>query len=414
MSKRLFLVIVVMALVLTALPVNVVAQEGEEPARTGLRPDSPEYAIRGPYWVGASDFTIDGEPTLEITVWYPALNPDGVEEEITYAYAIKFDVPEGTVATVLGHAIEDAPLDLSAGPYPLVVLSPGFVMGRAGYAWLAEHLASHGFVVIAPDHKEYFDTTWSDLWKATVTRPQDVLTVIAYADLHTAEGGLLEGLINTDLIAVTGHSYGGYTALATAGARVDIDGFNARCEAAREAGDTNTWLCDLLVPHIDDMAALAGLDPLPEGLWPVWADPRVVAIVPMAGDSYIFDQAGLAEITIPVMAMGGTRDNSTPYEWGTQPTYEYVSSQNRSLVAFERARHMIFTEKCDAVPWLQKLGMGSSCSDPVWDMDRAHDLINHFATAFLLAELYGDEDAAAALSPDAVDFPGITYETTGY
>lgn len=47
-------------------------------------------------------------------------------------------------------------------------------------------------------------------------------------------------------------------------------------------------------------------------------------------------------------------------------------------------------------------------------MDRAHDLINHFATAFLLAELYGDEDAATALAPEAVVFPGITYEATGY
>jgi hypothetical protein len=47
-------------------------------------------------------------------------------------------------------------------------------------------------------------------------------------------------------------------------------------------------------------------------------------------------------------------------------------------------------------------------------MDRAHDLIDHFTTAFLLTELYGDEDAAAALFPEAVTFPGITYETIGY
>jgi hypothetical protein len=31
-------------------------------------------------------------------------------------------------------------------------------------------------------------------------------------------------------------------------------------------------------------------------------------------------------------------------------------------------------------------------------MDRAHDLINHFTTAFLLATLKGDTDAAAALA----------------
>ncbi len=54
------------------------------------------------------------------------------------------------------------------------------------------------------------------------------------------------------------------------------------------------------------------------------------------------------------------------------------------------------------------------CADPVWDVDRAHDLIDHFVTAFLLATLKGDAEAAAALAPDAVSFPGIAYETTGF
>jgi hypothetical protein len=58
--------------------------------------------------------------------------------------------------------------------------------------------------------------------------------------------------------------------------------------------------------------------------------------------------------------------------------------------------------------------MGWFCSDSVWDMDRAHDLINHFTTAFLLATLKDDAEAAAALAPDAVSFPGITYEAQGF
>jgi hypothetical protein len=35
-------------------------------------------------------------------------------------------------------------------------------------------------------------------------------------------------------------------------------------------------------------------------------------------------------------------------------------------------------------------------------------------TAFLRAELKGDADAAAALAPENVSFPGIQYETTAY
>src|SRR5690606_30838507 len=65
-------------------------------------------------------------------------------------------------------------------------------------------------------------------------------------------------------------------------------------------------------------------------------------------------------------------------------------------------------------PDIVALGFPMFCTDPVWDMDRAHDLINHFATAFLLAELKGDAEAAAALAPENVSFPGIQYEATGY
>jgi len=412
--RKWLIFVLVGVLMLAAFPFQVGAQEGAEPVHTGLRPDAPAYAIHGPHWVGAQDLVVDGELPLEITAWYPAMNPQNVEEKITYNYEVKFDFMPDAVATVSGHAIRDASPDLAAGPYPLVVLSPGFTMGRSAYAWLAEHLASYGFVVIAPDHHEMYDETWSDFWRATVTRPQDVLTVIAYADQITAEGGALEGVINTDRIAVMGHSYGGYTALAAAGARFDIGGFTARCDAAREAGDPNVWLCDLLLPHVVEMAALAGFDPVPEGLWPAWTDSRVAAIIPMAGDSYIFDQKGLAEITIPVMALGGTLDSSTPYEWGAHPTYEQVSSAHNILVTFDNAEHMIFSSKCDELPFFGEIGFYAACSDPVWDIDRAHDLINHFTTTFLLATLKGDTDATAALAPDAVSFPGVTYQTMGF
>jgi predicted dienelactone hydrolase len=394
----------------------VAAQDAAGPEPVGLRPDAPPYALHGPYWVGTQDRVIDpdsAEP-LEVTIWYPALNPEGLTEEVTYPATLKFDVPDGTNGIVYGHALKDAALDMTGGPYPLVVFSPGFGAARTNYAHLTEHLASYGFVVIAPDHHEFFDPTWADIPKSTISRPQDVLKVIAFADVLAAAGGSMEGLINMDLIAVSGHSYGGYTALAAAAARFDIQGFNARCDAARAASDPNAWLCDTLVPFEDEMVSLAGLDSMPDGLWPAWADPRVDAIIPLAGDSYIFDQAGLAEITIPVMAMGGTLDTSTPYEWGADPTYEYISSDTKALVTFVNAEHMIFGSTCTDIPWAVELGVSFFCSDPVWDMQRTQDITHHLATAFLLDVLNGDAEAHTALAPAAVDFAGVTYQAEGY
>ena len=409
-----FIRIVVMLVVLTALSAGVMAQEGETVVRTGLRPDAPTYGVRGVYAVGARDLVIDAETPLEISVWYPALNDANLEEVITYPYTLKMDMPPGMTATIAGHALSDAPFDLSAGPYPLVILSTGFAMGRTAYAWLAEHLASYGFVVIAPEHHERYDPTISTFWQADITRPQEVLTVLAYVDEQVATGGAFEGLIDAEVVAVVGHSSGGYTALAAAGGRINMDALQAHCASESVAADPSAWLCGLLLPYVADMADMAGLDAAPEGLWPAWADARIDAIVPMSDEAYKFGQAGLAEITVPVMAMGGTLDTGAPYAWGTALTYEHVSSTTKVLVAFENAEHMIFSSDCDALPLYVDIGFFPLCSDHIWDMDRAHDLINHFATAFLLAELVGDADAAAALAPDGVHFAGVTYEAQGF
>ena len=86
----------------------------------------------------------------------------------------------------------------------------------------------------------------------------------------------------------------------------------------------------------------------------------------------------------------------------------------KSLVAFENGDHMLVVDKCDTMPWLIDMGAYFFCADTVWDMDRAHDLINHFTTAFLLDVLKGDKDAHAALAPSAVSFPGIEYKAEGY
>ncbi len=403
----------IMLLVLSALPASSFAQE-EETIRTGVRPDAPEYGVSGQFSVGVRHQVIDGETPLEMSVWYPALNDGSSDEEVSYPYVIKMDVPPGMTASVFGRALIDAPYDLSAGPYPVVVLSHGFILGRTMYAWHAEHLASHGLVVIAPEHPEQLDDTLSDFWRSAVDRPQDIVTVLDYADEQAQTGGVFEGLIDTNSVAVVGHSLGGYTSLALAGARYDLDSLQTLCDSARAENDPSVWLCDMILPYAAEMADLAGLESVPEGLWPARGDARVDAVVSMAGDAFFFNDAGLAEITVPVMAIGGTADTGSPYTWGTLPTYEHVSSSTRALVAFENAEHMIFGSTCDAIPFFAQIGFYQFCSDTVWDMDRAHDLINHFTTAFLLAELKDDETAAAALAPEAVSFPGVTYDAQGF
>ena len=404
-----------MLLALAALIVSMTVPFGTGTARSGRPPDNTLYAARGPYPVGMRDLATDGEAPLDMAIWYPAADGVNPNAKITYPYKIGMPAPLGTVnfATYRGRADHGAPYDVSGGPYPLVILSPGLSVGPTAYGWLAEHLASYGLVVIAPEHEEQLDGELDVLWQSAVTRPREILAVLAYIEKQAGTGGALAGLIDADTVAVIGHSYGGYTSLALAGARFDIEDFTARCQAAG-ADDPGRWLCDEILPHVGDMAALAGLDSAPEGLWPAWPDPRVDTVVSMAGDAYLFGQAGLAEISVPVMAIGGTGDEDTPYMWGTHPTYEYVSSPVKVRIALDGAEHMIFTGPCEAIPLLLRVLSAEFCEDPGWDRYRAHDLVKHFTTAFLLAELKQDTDAKAALAPSAVDLPDVAYEAQGY
>lgn len=415
LSKFLLVVLVVLALVSAVLFVPT-GLPWLLSGRSGTRSDAPRYALHGPKLVGVRKVTVEDGAPLELTLWYPAQEGENQRARSRYPYQVKMGDPLGTVsiASYSAGAASDAPDDIAEGPYAAVILSPGFSLGASAYAWLAEHLASYGFVVIAVEHQEQFDEELNGLWRATIHRPQDILDVLAYLDDQVGAGGAFAGLVDNELVAVIGHSYGGYTALASAGARIDTASFKALCESAYASSDPNTFLCDEVLPHLDGMAELAGLESIPEGLWPAWADPRVDAIVPLAGDALFFGQEGLANIDAPVMAIGGTLDSDSPYMWGTYPSYEYASSPVKARVALEGAEHMIFTGPCERTSLLLTLFTGEFCSDSSWDRTRAHELVSHFTTAFLLAVLEEDPAAAEALQPDRVDFPGVEYVSEGF
>jgi predicted dienelactone hydrolase len=324
--------------------------------------------------------------------------------------------PFGTVSitSYAGESLLDPPYDLSEGPYPTVILSPGFAVGTSAYAWLAEHLASYGFVVIAVEHHEGFDEELTGLWRGTITRPQDILDVVSYLDDQIDQAESFADLIDLAQVAVVGHSYGGYTALASAGAQIDTASFRTLCESAYESNDPNVFLCDEVLPHLTEMADLGGLNSVPEGQWPAWADHRIDAIIPLAGDALFFGQPGLTKINVPVMAIGGTLDSDSPYMWGTHPTYEYVSSPIKARIALRDAEHMIFTGPCERSSLFFSFFTGEFCSDTTWDRQRAHDLTNHFTTAFLLALFKEDAAAVEALRADQVDFPNVEFVSEGF
>jgi predicted dienelactone hydrolase len=403
-------VMVVLMLSVSVFVSVVSAQDSEGTERTGFRPDAPPYAICGPHPVGVQDFVLDAdsERPLVGSIWYPALNPEGLEELATYDIGLAEVVPAFNVWH--GRAIQNAEPDIASGPYPLLVYSPGNGGSRFYGSFMHDHLASQGFVVISVDHtgntlaENMVDPqAVADYRYATmIHRPHDVTRQIDYAE--TLSTGEWAGLIDLEHVGVYGVSFGGYSALMAGGAQLDLEYFQTWC--ADKPDDPS---CASILGREPEMAALAGLDAVPDGLWPSLDDPRVDAIVPIVpGRGVSIGPDGAAGIDVPIMMIvSGSDTIVNPEEY--LMLYEGIDSE-KTLVWFEHADHMLIGGLCPEA-WQ---AFPIYCWDPVWDLDRAHDLYNHYLNAFFSAELKDDADAAAALAPDVVQFPGISYETTEF
>lgn len=424
--RKFLLIVLLAALVL----VPTLAQD-EGPPRTGFRPDAPPYAIRGPHPVGFMTFD-DGnaERPIDGAIWYPAIQPEGVEEVIVY------DAGVGDIAPIMnfltGHAIQDAEPDTASGPYPLVVSSHGMGSALIATAYLHEQLASHGFVVMALNHP---GNTWRDrmsvnseetqkafieaAFESLVMRPQDISQTIDYAEALAGPDGAMAGVIDMEHIGLIGYSYGGYTALAAVGGQLDFSRMPALCDSGVPASLITNLMCMLHAEDLPDLEArlleVAGVEAEPGQMWPSFADERIDAIVPLApgGGNVIISDEGYAGIVTPMLIVRLGGDSLAVPTYNANRAWEFSGSPLKLMMTLEGADHYLIGQcpdnVVDNVP-----DMFPVCSDPVWDTDRARDLINHFATAFLLAELKGDEDARAALAPDAVNFPGVGYEAVGY
>jgi predicted dienelactone hydrolase len=374
------------------------------------------YATRGRHAVGYRVFTTTGaeQQPLTLRAWYPARRPaDKRPTIISYNVPNKFgkEILPAKDINAVGRALVKGRPEGTGRPYPLVVFSHGFSLSPIVYSRLVEHYASQGYVVLAPEHNEGFDGSLTGFWKELIDRPVDIRRTIDYAELLTKSGAPLAGMIDLDNIAVVGHSYGGYSALAAAGARFDFAAYKTRC-AALSADDPLNFFCAPILNEAD-MAKRAGLDTTPSGLWPSFRDPRVKAAISMAGDAYQFDQRGLAEVKVPIMVMGGTVDDGTPYTWGAKLTYDHVATKNKTLVTFPGAGHSLFVDPCDSLPWTQSFSYREPfCTDAVWGAHRPLDVIEHYTTAFLRETLNADPKARASLTRKQPRLDNVEYTTS--
>ncbi|MEN9645486.1 MAG: hypothetical protein RL238_2155 [Actinomycetota bacterium] len=155
---------------------------------------------------------------LDVDLWYPAAET-GAERSV-------YEVFPGVAFEAAWAQHHPAVLP---GRHPLVLFSHGRTGMRISYSMICEALAAHGMVVASADHPGDALADWLTA-QQTDDRTNEVNRV---ADAHLVLDALLHGhpevplavteVVDHDRIAIAGHSYGAYTAFATAAGSRGVD-----------------------------------------------------------------------------------------------------------------------------------------------------------------------------------------------
>jgi dienelactone hydrolase len=100
----------------------------------------------------------------------------------------------------------------AGGPFPLIVWGHGLASSNAEATWLAEHLASHGYVFAAPQHPLGNLSTPEPARDLTNTPGDFSFVIDTLLAKSAAAGDTLEGAIDAERIVAGGYSNGAATA----------------------------------------------------------------------------------------------------------------------------------------------------------------------------------------------------------
>jgi len=183
--------------------------------------EAAPYAVSGPYAAGVTTLDVDGMP---VEVWYPAAR-EAAEGIAPDTYEVRDWLPPEDAALIPDEEspvfVTDGHRDVPAsdgGPFQVVLFSHGLGGYRLSSTFLTTHLASWGFVVVAPDH---LGRGLARVLGGGAGLMDDGAAELRRAlERVIAEGGrgsgLLAGRIDASSVAAVGHSMGGNAALTVA------------------------------------------------------------------------------------------------------------------------------------------------------------------------------------------------------
>ena len=282
---------------------------------------------------------------------------------------------------------------------PVIVFSHGVASGRNAFVYLAQHLASHGYAVVVPQHDD--DSQKYSQFLAGVDRPPNPITLVSRPRDISLVLDELERLTQTqqdyahlaiDNVGVLGHSLGGFTVLAASGAEFNFEKIHQNCSLAeRNRPSLNPSLlvqCDLI--SLEDQAPFQ------------LQDDRIKAVFALnPPTSLFFGETGLAQVEIPTFLVASMADIVVPAIPEQIDAYQWLQTDNRYLVAIENATHFTFLEG-DLTEGALPLPGALLGPDP----QQARPYLKALSLAFFNRHLLGQIDAEGFLTQPYLDSLG--------
>ena len=357
---------------------------------------APDPSKAGPYPVGVKTITItynfregskEMERALKTEIWYPTTEEAAASLPLD-AYNLRDDMPERILPEFEGmeinpitqQAYRDAPLRAEDAPYPLLLFSHGNGGIRYQSTFFCAHIASHGYVVVSPDHvgDTMFDFVASDkkdiehVLSSVPERPADMNAVQKeFFRMNEDSSDFFFGSIDEGRVGISGHSFGGHTTVVVGG-----------------------------------------------------RNPYITAAAPMAAPAASYKLEGYLQkpFPVPILMHGATRDDSVTYDQ-QEYAWKNMLGEKAAFATLIDGGHFSYTDICrmdiEAVAKAAKLNVNyilrDGCGEDNIPYEIAHDYINTVTTAFFNYHLRKSKESAAYFAPEYYsESEAMTVERRGY
>ena len=280
-------------------------------------------------------------------------------------------------------------------PAPLIVITQGFGATPDTYGYIAQQLASYGYAVASIEHRgtnlakrlEYPNTELTS-WitpSEFVSRPLDVTHLLDKLESLVANDRAWTNRLDLNRVGVFGYSFGGYSALAIAGAEINFPRLKEECSTeGLNPVVSFTFQCQAkyLAPHSGKLK-----------------DPRIKAVFsvyPLTNP--IFGKEGISQIDIPTAIIAGGKDNVSPPVQNQIYPWLWLKTPDKYLALISQGGHLTTVKPKDrgieGIPKVEETPQ----TDPQGEI--AIDYLESLSVAFFNRHLQGLKEYRPYLTAD--------------